>query len=143
MATDREPLYDRDAARCLRDREAIYHQADRERFALLLEHLGPCRRLVDIGCGWGQFLGLARESVPEVWGVDENPARTEDLAAACPEARVVICRADRLELPDGYFDAAVTCAVVQYVPGGEVLYLQHFTVRFGGAEGNNETGNRL
>ena len=91
------PLYDRDKADFLREREASRESDNEAKFSLLLEHLGACRRLLDIGCGWGQFLRLAQDAVPEVWGVDESPDRLKDIERTCPKANVVVCRADRLE----------------------------------------------
>jgi len=88
---------------------------DSIKHGLLLDHLGACRRLVDVGAGWGQFLALAAERVEEIWAVDESPDRARDIHKACPKAKVVICRADRLELPDEYFDAAVTSQMLHEV----------------------------
>jgi ubiquinone/menaquinone biosynthesis C-methylase UbiE len=113
--SSRQPLYGADEARSLQDREGFIKKDNQLRFPLLLENLGPCRRLVDIGCGWGQFLGLAQDRVPELWGVDESPDRIEDVKRSCPKAKMVICRADRLALPDAYFDAAVTSQMLHEV----------------------------
>ena len=113
--SSRRPLYGAEEARSLQDREGFIEKQDQVRFPLLLENLGSCRRLVDIGCGWGQFLGLAQERVPELWGVDESPDRIADVKRSCPKARMVICRADKLTLPDRYFDAAVTAQMLHEV----------------------------
>ncbi len=114
MSTDGPPLYGQDEAQALQRQEASRGRGD-QKLALLLEHLGPCRRLVDIGCGWGQFLQLAQERVAEVWGVDESPDRLRDIERACPRARAVICRADRLALPGAYFDVAVMSQMLHEV----------------------------
>jgi tRNA G46 methylase TrmB len=90
------PLYDRAAARFLRRREAGRQKDTDEKLALLLGHVGRCRRLVDVGCGWGQFLAEAAGRADEFWGVDESPDRAADAARTCPAARLVICRTDRL-----------------------------------------------
>jgi len=118
VSEGQDPLYDREAAAFLQRREAGRAAGDDEKFALLLGELADCRRLVDIGCGWGQFLGkvaAARPDVTELWGVDESPDRAADVAAACPAARTVICRADRLDLPDAHFDVAVTSQMLHEV----------------------------
>ncbi len=115
MELDRSPLYGRDEAEALAERERWFGRDNDEKIALLLDNIGPCRRLVDIGCGWGQFLRAASEVVPEVWGVDESPERLCDTRGACPTARTVLCRADRLDLPDGHFDAAVTSQTLHEV----------------------------
>ena len=111
----RQPLYKKDEARCLRDRETFAQTDTEEKFRLLLENIGSCQRLVDIGCGWGQFLGMTSDYVTELWGVDESPDQIKYVKQACPKAKVVICRADRLELPDDYFDVAVTSQMLHEV----------------------------
>jgi SAM-dependent methyltransferase len=111
-----EPLYGPAQSEALCEREEYWEQENRRKFDVLLENLDGCRRLVDIGCGWGQLLRMARRHhVPEVWGVDESPHRLSDTRATCPEARVVQCRADRLALPDDYFDVAVTSQMLHEV----------------------------
>jgi ubiquinone/menaquinone biosynthesis C-methylase UbiE len=108
-------LYTKDAVKFLREREAFWWRDNQEKFSLLLEHLDQCRRLVDIGCGWGKFLQLAQDRVSEVWGVDESSHGLQDIASVCPKAHVVTCRADRLDLPDDYFDVAVTSQMLHEV----------------------------
>lgn len=115
MKSHQNPLYDKARADSLRRREISSEQKNRLKFALLLENLGSCSRLVDIGCGWGQFLRLALPYVNEVWGVDESPDRIKDTRRVCPDAKLVICRADQLELPDAYFDVAVTSQMLHEV----------------------------
>ena len=141
---ERQPLYGRREAGCLEVRETM--RDDGVKYGLLLENLGSCVRLVDIGAGWGQFLAMAGERVEEIWAVDECPQRVADLHKACPKAKVVICRAHRLDLPDAYFDAVVTSQMLHEVklfgrqgdlvrtlaeihrvlaPGGRYLLLDH------------------
>ena len=114
------PLYGRDAAASLRRREASWVKDNDEKFRLLLtavRRCDPCRRLVDVGCGWGQLLGKIAAAMPavELWGVDESADRARDVAEACPAAKVVICRADALDLPAAHFDVAVTSQMLHEV----------------------------
>jgi len=115
MNRHHEPIYKKHEAKCLRERETLWKKHNQVKFSLLLENIGLCQRLVDIGCGWGQFLGMAQDHVAELWGVDESPDRVKDIKQACPKANVVICRADRLKLPDRYFDVAVTSQMLHEV----------------------------
>lgn len=115
MNRHHEPIYKKDEAKCLRERESLWKKYNQVKLSLLLENIGLCQRLVDIGCGWGQFLGMAQDHVAELWGVDESPDRVKDIKQACPKANVVICRADRLKLPDRYFDIAVTSQMLHEV----------------------------
>ena len=145
-------LYNRDEANFLRKREALWKKDNQVKFSLLLENICSCQRLVDIGCGWGQLLGMAQDYVSEVWGVDESPDRLKDIKQACPKAKITICRADNLKLPDQYFDVAVTSQMLHevklfgegselqkvlheirriLVDGGKYLLLDHLDAREG------------
>ncbi len=110
---DRKPLYGKAEAECLEVQETM--RDDETKYGLLLENMGSPARLVDIGAGWGQFLALAADKVEELWAVDECPERIENLNKACPKAKIVICRADKLDLPDDYFDAVVTSQMLYEV----------------------------
>jgi ubiquinone/menaquinone biosynthesis C-methylase UbiE len=147
-----QPLYEQDEAKCLQEIEALARKDNQLKFSLLLENIGSCQRLVDIGCGWGQFLAMAQDNAAELWGVDESPDRVRNIKQACPKANVVICRADRLELPDRYFDVVVTSQMLHevklfgeesqlqgtlseirriLVDGGRYLLLDHLDAREG------------
>jgi ubiquinone/menaquinone biosynthesis C-methylase UbiE len=115
MDIHHDPIYKKDEAKFLQEIEALAKRDNQLKFNLLLEIIGSCQRLVDIGCGWGQFLAMAQDYAAELWGVDESPDRIKDIKQACPKANVVICRADRLKLPDRYFDVAVTSQMLHEV----------------------------
>ncbi len=110
---ERKPLY----GKCDVSPEvlATLKVPDRLKYEMMLQFVTPCRRLVDIGCGWGQFLHLVEDRADELWAVDESPDRARDIRRACPKAKMVVCRADRLGLPDGYFDIAVTSQMLHEV----------------------------
>ena len=128
-----KPLYKKDEAEYMRERAAVWREDNKEKFSLLLENIGSCQRLVDIGCGWGQFLGMAQDYVSELWGVDESPDQLKDIKQYCPNANVVICRADKLELPDEYFNVAVTSQMLHEVKlfgeGSELRKVLHEILR--------------
>jgi len=115
MGIDRKPLYDREKARCLGGRGIMWQHENQKKFSLLLENIGSCERLVDIGCGWGQLLGMAQEYVSELWGVDESPEMIKRIKRNCPKVNVVTCRANNLLLPDSYFDIAITSQMLHEV----------------------------
>lgn len=108
MSESKNPLYQKAQADFMRQREKAWDAKEKAKYQIILDNLDTCSRLVDIGCGWGQFLRIAADRVPEVWGVDESPERLTDIEKTCPSAKIKICSADRLSLPDNYFDAAVT-----------------------------------
>jgi ubiquinone/menaquinone biosynthesis C-methylase UbiE len=111
---DPEPLYSKIEADDLRRRE-VTRAGDRRKRDLLLRHIAPCRRLLDMGCGWGQLLGLLQDRVAEPWGADECTHRARDIRKACPKAKVVICRGQRLALSDEAFDAVITSQMLHEV----------------------------
>lgn len=115
MNIHQKPLYKKDEAQFLWEREAFWKKDNEVKFSLLLKNIGLCQRLVDIGCGWGQFLSMAQDHVSEIWGVDESSDMLKDIKEICPKAKVVICRADKLDLPNQYFDVAVTSQMLHEV----------------------------
>jgi len=115
MNIHQKPLYKKDEAQFLWKRETFWKKDNEVKFSLLLKNIGLCQRLVDIGCGWGQFLSMAQDYVSEIWGVDESSDMLKDIKEICPKAKVVICRADKLDLPDQYFDVAVTSQMLHEV----------------------------
>lgn len=116
MKTDNKtPLYNKKAAEFLQKMEKYWVEDNQMKYSLLLDNIGKCERLVDIGCGWGQFLAITRDYVSEIWCVDESPYRVKDIKRVCPEAKIIISKADNLELSSNYFDVAVTSQMLHEV----------------------------
>ncbi len=90
----------------------------------VLGELAGVRRLLDAGCGPGQFTILIAERLPdaEVWGIDLAPTMIElaqEHAAQSPAAeRLHFELADvaRLPFPDGRFDAALSSGSIKHWP---------------------------
>ena len=86
---------------------------------LTLDMLGPCRRLLDIGCGTGRFAVRAHDSLGgRVWGVDASPEMLEQ-ARRQPGSRAIGWRqgeAEKLPFRDGWFDGAHMHLVVHLLP---------------------------
>jgi SAM-dependent methyltransferase len=86
---------------------------------LTLDMLGPCRRLLDIGCGTGRFAVRAHDRLGgRLWGVDASP---EMLAQARrqPGSRGIGWRlgeAEQLPFRDEWFDGAHMHLVVHLLP---------------------------
>jgi ubiquinone/menaquinone biosynthesis C-methylase UbiE len=108
-------LYGKAEADFLKERERSLDKRGLQKYDLMIKYCKDCNRLVDIGCGWGQFLNIASQYVDEVWGVDESLDRTGEIGEYCPQAKLVICRADNLDLPSEYFDIAVTSQMLHEV----------------------------
>jgi SAM-dependent methyltransferase len=86
---------------------------------LTLDMLGPCRRLLDIGCGTGRFAVRAHGRLGgRVWGVDASPEMLAQ-ARGQPGSRGIGWRlgeAERLPFRDGWFDGAHMHLVVHLLP---------------------------
>jgi ubiquinone/menaquinone biosynthesis C-methylase UbiE len=115
MGEDDKTIYGNAEADFLKEREKSWDKKQLIKFDLILENLGECHRLVDVGCGWGQFLKVVCNQVEEVWGLDESDQRTSDLKENCPKAKMVISRADNMPLPSDYFDAVVNSQMLHEV----------------------------
>jgi ubiquinone/menaquinone biosynthesis C-methylase UbiE len=115
MSENDEALYGQSAAEFLKQREKSWDQKQLMKYDLLLENLGECHKLVDIGCGWGQFLKVVCDRVEELWGVDESIERTSDVKQNCPRAKLVISRANNMPLPSDYFDVITNSQMLHEV----------------------------
>jgi ubiquinone/menaquinone biosynthesis C-methylase UbiE len=86
--------------------------------------LTAVRRLLDAGCGPGQFTILVAEHLPdaEVWGIDVAPTMIELARAHAREspaaARLHFQQADvgALPFPDAYFDAILSTGSIKHWP---------------------------
>lgn len=102
--------------------------AFREMFPVLardiLPRLKDTRRLLDVGCGPGQFTIMGAEALPgaEVWGIDLAPTMIELArrhAAASPAAgrlHFEVADVAKLPFPDRHFDALMSSGSIKHWP---------------------------
>ncbi|MFN4218529.1 MAG: class I SAM-dependent methyltransferase [Candidatus Bipolaricaulia bacterium] len=110
-----EPLYSKDAAEALTQRERS-NQRLQERIQLVLSRLGECESFLDIGCGSGQYLrAVAAHGVRRVVGIDESPDRLAEARRACPHAELHKARADSLPFSDRSFDVVLAAQVLHEI----------------------------
>lgn len=100
----------------------------RELFPILAEDvmrdMGSARRILDAGCGPGQFSILAAEALPQadVFGIDLAPTMIElarGHAAASPAAgrlHFEVADVAHLPFPDGHFDAVMSTGSIKHWP---------------------------
>jgi SAM-dependent methyltransferase len=94
--------------------DAVSEHIDRRRRALFESFLEVVRpfgggRLLDVGCGSGEFLALAREHGWSAGGVEPSSR-----GAALARRRGLVVHGDCSELPDAHFDAVTLWNVVDF-----------------------------
>jgi SAM-dependent methyltransferase len=97
--------------------------------------IGPGSRVLDVGCGAGDFLGYLDRLGAQPAGIDPAPGMVELARARVPGADVRPGSAERLPWPDGSFDLVAAFNALQFagdlpaalaelvrvaVPGGSV-----------------------
>jgi ubiquinone/menaquinone biosynthesis C-methylase UbiE/uncharacterized membrane protein YphA (DoxX/SURF4 family) len=104
--------------------QAAFREVFPELASQVLGDLTSARRVLDVGCGPGQFTVIAAEAIPtaEVNGVDLAPTMIEIArrhAAASPAAsrlRFEVADVARLPFPDGHFDVVVSSGSIKHWP---------------------------
>ncbi len=82
---------------------------------LLAASASSQRRMLDVGCGTGNVLRLARKFFPECWGIDLSPKLLVELGRRCPDLRLSAAQADRLPYRDGSFDLVTMYGVLHHL----------------------------
>ncbi len=80
-----------------------------------LEARTDSRRLLDAGCGVGEFLAAARQRGWEADGIDLSPLLAGRARQAAPGADVAVGAFEDAELPAGAFDAVTLWDVIEHV----------------------------
>lgn len=80
--------------------------------------IGPASRVLEAGCGLGQYVVLLRRRGHAAVGVDWSLAGLRQARDATPPAPVAAMALDRLGLRSGVFDAYVSLGVVEHDPRG-------------------------
>ena len=72
-------------------------------------------RLLDYGCGDGQFLNMAKEFSGKVCGVDVSSVAIEKASKAYPEIPFVLLEGDKLPFAEGSFDTISVIDVLEHL----------------------------
>src|SRR5687768_6445043 len=93
--------------------------------AYLLGQLpGRCGRVLEIGCGTGEFSRLLAARAESVLAVDLSPRMVRlarERSGAHPNVEFVNADAMSLELPESHFDCAATLTTLHHLPADDAL----------------------
>lgn len=89
--------------------------------AVLVKSGLPQGRGLDVGCGDGHLTGIVLEHLEhggarEVVGFDPDPAEIELARATGLYRELICCGGDKVPLPDGSFDWALSNSVLEHIP---------------------------
>ena len=85
-----------------------------------LSYFAPCKEVLDIGCGRGEFLELMRETGVPARGIDLNPESVDLCRSKGLEAEVADLFAYLDGLEDGSLDGIFSAQVVEHLPPDRV-----------------------
>jgi SAM-dependent methyltransferase len=103
--------YDRIAAEYARHRR-VHPEVLRR----LIAGLGPAAKVLEVGCGTGNYLIAIRERVGcSCWGIDPSAQMLAQSRAKSGQVQLLQGKAEALGLPDGQFDLAFTVDVIHHV----------------------------
>ena len=101
----------------------------RERQLFYAPYFKNCRRVVDLGCGRGEFLELLKENGVTGVGVDLNP----DAIKACRAKSIEVHQSDLFEFlshqPDESFDGLFCAHVVEHLTPESLPHLVNLAAR--------------
>lgn len=103
---------------CLGDEEAGTRARIADFYLPKLRRLAPAGRplrVLDCGCGNGLSVDLLADAGIDAWGNDVSLVRKWQWRERRRPDRLLVASGARLPFPDGYFDAAVSCGVLEHV----------------------------
>lgn len=97
-------------------KEAIYNPITQKRFLRLLKRLEPYRKnneILEIGCGEGHFLSVAKSKGWQAMGVEKSPYAVK----ICEQFGINALCQDflQMDLKNGYYDAIVALEVLEHL----------------------------
>ena len=110
-------------------RATLFHQ---------LGGMGPLAKVLELGCGTGEFSKRIAPCVGELWATDLSPdllRRAERrIREECPVDNVVFAQQDamQLTLPDASFDTVFGCSVLHHLDAARALREAWRVLRPGG-----------
>ena len=84
------------------------------------DYIKPGDKVLDLGCGRGQFLEFLRGKNVEYIGVDFSEKLIEIAKKQDPEAKYQVADVLRLPFPDDYFNKVYAIALFHHIPSKEL-----------------------
>ena len=100
----------------------------------ILEVVGPGSRVLEVGCGTGNYIRALTSTVGcEGWGVDPSERMLEQALELEGSARFAPGRGEDLDFPDGRFDLVFSVDVIHHVTDRPAYFREaHRVLRPGG-----------
>lgn len=119
----------------LADQYAEHRQVQPHVLARLVSVLTPRARVLEVGCGTGNYVAAIAERVGcECFAIDPSPEMLEKLLARECGVRAEQASAEQLNFPDGSFDMVYSVDVIHHVADRSRAFREAFRVlRDGGA----------
>lgn len=77
--------------------------------------LPPGSKMLEIGCGWGHFIGEATKAGFDAYGVELSPHAAEKASEKVPAGRIINTTIDNSGLSDASFDLCVMIDVIEHI----------------------------
>lgn len=80
-------------------------------------------RVLEIGCGTGNYTSLMKGRVEEVWGIDVSEGMLQQARGKCQGGRFIIDDAEQLKkMEDGYFKCVYMVDVIHHIKDMEAMF---------------------
>lgn len=102
---------------------SVKHIYDRHSgFIIQFLKLKKVERILDLGCGMGNFLVKAQDAFSHLYGIDPGPRSCEIARRLLPKADLRIGKGEYLPFDNNFFDAVVMKGVVHHLKDPVVVF---------------------